>query len=587
MSPVDSLRDSLIAERAAASTFGDVHAAVARVTHYNRQYAAGKLTMDGLTCPTGREPSPADLARWVPDCPADEEAKASRTAADTMRKVALCLGDPRKPLDRPDRVTITDGRIGLSFGTIDFATAEPVERGINPDTGEPFASYATDDVSMADVARLQTPGGMAAACAVLIESSDRSPNWVTCCRLWSLAGNPLLPHPLAPLVDAWQRLSPVSSDWDTRQHANLPGPLARTRHVVPARDLADDDSKARLPFDWDAYATPAPSDAPRFEVGYLPTLEPGPSVLPLALLDTFTVGAGRGRGGPVPVPERLLWETILAVPPANRAHAAELRVTLGDLARMVWPGTRWYERKHGPALLRALDYLDTRAIRWRADGQDHDGVRVFTVWRLPHETAVGTEVTLIASLPPVGSHQGPQVDRLALRTLAARGARQHRAMACAACLWDAYATIKGRLVAPTLPVVNRNPAGYVLDARGKLVTERDGRPTRRPTHERAVQTGDREANPEADRYPWLTDRDLLLLCHPEVASRAAGIRAQRHRTIETLTALRDDGLLDFEERYRHVRGGRELEAVRLLPSAAHVETHAARWAARKHNRAGA
>ena len=393
-------------------------------------------------------------------------------------------------------------------------------------------------------------------------------------------------HPLAPIVAAWQHHTPVSSDWDTRQHANLPGPLTRTRHVVAARDLADEDSKARLPFDWDAYATPAPPDAPRFEVGYLPTLEPGPSVLPLALLDTFTGGAGRGRGGPVPVPERLLWETILAVPPANRAHAAELRATLGALARKVWPASRWDESKHGPALLRALDYLDTRAIRWRADGQDHDGVRVFTVWRLPQETAFDTEVTLIASLPPVGSHQGPQVDRLALRTLAARSARQHRAMACAACLWDAYATIKGRMVAPTLPVVERNPAGYVLDTRGRVVSEH-GAPTRRATHRNAVQTGAREPNPEADRYPWLDDRDLLLLCHLEIASTPAGIREQRHRTIKTLTALRDNGLLYFEARYRSVRGGRELEAVRLLPSVAHVEAHAARWAARKHNRAGA
>ena len=77
-------------------------------------------------------------------------------------------------------------------------------------------------------------------------------------------------------------------------------------------------------------------------------------------------------------------------------------------------------------------------------------------------------------------------------------------------------------------------------------------------------------------------------CFPPILKhRICLLRAQRHRTIETLTALRDDGLLDFEERYRHVRGGRELEAVRLLPSAAHAEAHAARWAARKHNRSGA
>ena len=172
-------------------------------------------------------------------------------------------------------------------------------------------------------------------------------------------------------------------------------------------------------------------------------------------------------------------------------------------------------------------------------------------------------------------------------TLAASSARQHRAMACAYCLWDAYGTVNGRLIAPTLPVVERNPAGYVLDARSRVVSEH-GAPTRRATHRHAVQTGAREPNPEADHYPWLADRDLLLLCHLELASTAAGIRKQRERTHETLTALRDDGRLDFEARYRTPRHGgpRELEAVRLLPTAAHVEAHTARWAAHKHRRDG-
>ena len=42
--------------------------------------------------------------------------------------------------------------------------------------------------------------------------------------------------------------------------------------------------------------------------------------------------------------------------------------------------------------------------------------------------------------------------------------------------------------------------------------------------------------------------------------------------------------LDFETRYRNVRGGRELDAVRLLPSVEHRKAHAARWAARKYSK---
>ena len=169
---------------------------------------------------------------------------------------------------------------------------------------------------------------------------------------------------------------------------------------------------------------------------------------------------------------------------------------------------------------------------------------------------------------------GPPVAPPGRGLLAAASARQHRMMQAAYCL-----------IAPTLPVVRRNHAGYVVDARDKVVTER-GAPTRRATHRRAVQTGDREANPEADRYPWLADRDLILLGYRFVAATPGERRNQRRRVHEAAVALRDRGALDFEAEYRTPKhGGRtELVALRLLPSAEHAAAHAARWAARKHDR---
>jgi len=192
---------------------------------------------------------------------------------------------------------------------------------------------------------------------------------------------------------------------------------------------------------------------------------------------------------------------------------------------------------------------------------------------------------LVVTLPP-GSKQGPQVDRKLLRTLAARSARQHRAMVAAFCLFDKYGTVNGRLIDQTLPVVRRDPAGYVVDVHGRHVIER-GAPTRRATHRRAVRTGDRVQNPAAERaYPWLEGDDVILLCHAEAAANPAARRDQRRRVSETLEALRARAALDFEARYRTpIHGGpQELQAVRLMPSDEHREAHAARWAARKHGR---
>ena len=76
----------------------------------------------------------------------------------------------------------------------------------------------------------------------------------------------------------------------------------------------------------------------------------------------------------------------------------------------------------------------------------------------------------------------------------------------------------------------RGAAGYVLGASGKVLTER-GRPSRRATPPRAVQTDQREPNPEALRhYPVLTGHDLILAGYPRVADTFAERRDQRRRS---------------------------------------------------------
>ena len=306
------------------------------------------------------------------------------------------------------------------------------------------------------------------------------------------------------------------------------------------------------------------------------------------MLELFTAAASRGSGGPVPVPARIGWEVVIALDATARTGgAARLDCTLDDLHRMVYPATSRWERRKGPRLVRGLFNLDAARVRWRGDATG--GLYpLVEVYRLPTRTTPDEPVLFLSHLPP-GSQQGPQADSLLLRHLAAASARQHRIMLAGYCLFDKYGTAKGRLIAPTLPVVRRDPAGYVVDARSRVATEKGGAPTRRATHPLAVQTGERERNPAADSYPWLAGRDLILLGYPFVAATAAVRRVQRQRVHEAAKKLRERGALDFEAEYQTPRhGGRpELVALRLLPSAGHVAAHAARWAARKHDRRGA
>ena len=102
------------------------------------------------------------------------------------------------------------------------------------------------------------------------------------------------------------------------------------------------------------------------------------------------------------------------------------------------------------------------------------------------------------------------------------------------------------MVGATRPEVQRDAAGYVLDARGNVVTEH-GQPTRRATHLKAVHTGRRESNPAVTQYPVLTPEDLVHMCYPGVAKNVNTRRVQALRARETLEAMQNDGVIQLIE----------------------------------------
>ena len=386
-----------------------------------------------------------------------------------------------------------------------------------------------------------------------------------------------------------QQVSPISAQWDDRQHVNLPAPLAQTYHLAPARKLHD--GQTALPFDYDLLASPPEHEA-RFEVGYLPTLEPEPSMLvPHALLDLWDSGASRGRHGPVPLARRIGLEVLLAVPPDARANEAVLlSTTMGELAGGVWPSTKYVPKRHGPMLVRDLHVVHDGRVAW-SDGK-HGSLRVLAAVRdWPRSFHRDARLAFDVRLPP-GSRQGPQIDRNAVR-MTWFSYRHNRLLLTAYCLFDRYGTVHGRMVAPTLPAVLRNEAGYLLDARGKVIAER-GAPTRRATHKRAVQTGERVPNPEAlTRYRALIGRDLILAGFSRVKEAHADVRDQRRRVIDAAKDLAKPvakppkrGATDQRRpaliRAEVIGPDGPNRGLRIMPTDDYLVAHAARWAARKH-----
>ena len=173
---------------------------------------------------------------------------------------------------------------------------------------------------------------------------------------------------------------PVPAEWDDRRYNNLALPLANTRYLVCVRTqndgqglLFEDDPIRHVP------APPAPE--PRFEVGYLPGLEPPPSKLvPCALLTLWNPAPASGSHGSVPRLCRVGWAPLLAVPPDARINEnVSLEIELGKLAALVNPCTvtmredgvsGYRSTQHGPQLVEALralnDPANGGAVAWRA-----------------------------------------------------------------------------------------------------------------------------------------------------------------------------------------------------------------------------
>ena len=368
---------------------------------------------------------------------------------------------------------------------------------------------------------------------------------------------------------------PPKVDRDTRRHTNLPGPLATTRHVmsIPAMGTG-----GQMPH------SPPPAE-PRYDVGYLPETELS-ELVPEALLNLFHAEEGPG---PMPLEASMGWEVLLAPSPDDfNGRTADLTIDIEILHSLLTPGTKYVASRHGPLLRVAARKLNDpdNAVMWRASA-DAQPILLVTVYMPPSNPydrgmKVGFYVTR-----PAGSRQGPQVDRVLLRHLRAKGWRLHRVMMTGYCIWDRRATVKGHLIELTAPAkVRTNSAGYSISATGRVLTDSKGRPTRSTTHPKAVQIGEaRVQRSNLDQYyPWFADRDLLLLGSRTVGNTRAARRKQRWQVLQVLNTMRKNGWLDYEAAYRSVRGGRELEAVRLLPSDDHRKAHAARRRAYKHRK---
>ena len=367
-------------------------------------------------------------------------------------------------------------------------------------------------------------------------------------------------HPLAPLVRAWQARPQLRVEPDRKENAIMPAKLGGIR------DLRE------LPGEWqvpDAAGPIAKEDWPELGLEPLDGLEPVLPVLPLVIFDASGgVSTSRGRGAALPL--RLFLEIVMAVPADARGSRLDLAIRVADLIPWLWPTMEGRESSYRPArqgamLREAIETLNRIAVPVPGrHGPEYPNFwSCVLVRRRPGYLGLDSEDELLLDVRlPEGSGSGPLVHRPTLRRWGVRSAPAYRAALGLAYYWNRYLTLDGRRLPPIVPEVKRNREGHLLGADGEVLRLKDDRPVTHWADRRAVRTGGFLRNPEMDRLPWLSPRNVLLLCAPEAAMENANTR---RRTLQdarkALRAMETAGDLRIEE----APFGPRASAIRILP----------------------
>ena len=280
--------------------------------------------------------------------------------------------------------------------------------------------------------------------------------------------------PLAPLVNAWQqRPRPVEPN------------RRDTDRVIPARlAMANSSNNLRLLFSPAAHAEYGPDGKQLVMPGFVNVDTPSPA-LPLALYD---LGAGPtispGRGAPLAL--RMFIESVLSVPmqERERGQPVAMSVSLREFLKWLYPTRTPSPAEYWPRLMaavEALDSWDARVPLYDPQTKRSELRRVVSVGGIPRGPgALDESVRIIVDLPP-GSGNGPQVSNN-LRLWGVKSAPAYRLLINLAYQWHN-------------PGVTKIPVG-----KGKA--------------RRWVQVEDPE------RYPKITDADLVFLTFPTMSSRS-------------------------------------------------------------------
>ena len=181
----------------------------------------------------------------------------------------------------------------------------------------------------------------------------------------------------------------------------------------------------------------------------------------------------------------------------------------------------------------------------------------------PNDFAVRLSVKLLETQ----TFNGMAIEKFPLRLTGKRSLPQRNALRASYWIFDHYGTTKKwGLADPKKPKVEeRDETDGALLKDGRRLFDSRGKPLKNPYHPEAVPLLGREKNPAAvNRYPILSEKDLLFACYP--LGYPQGERKKYIRRSEThFTALENEGFIEIDRD--------PPDGWRILPSKQHIRAY--------------
>ena len=377
-----------------------------------------------------------------------------------------------------------------------------------------------------------------------------------------------IPHPLALILRAWlqeQTAKHITREYD-RKH---PVAILRSGSLGSIRDVVLD-----MEGTGQSLLITKEGEIPKDNQLVLFGSEPD-SILP-AILPFNRMWDGRSkkttRGGAVSHGVRIADEAFFPIEKGELE--VELKFDLGMLLRAYHPDLTEEQltSNRGKYLKFIIEGLaQVQYLGWEYTENGKTGIWVPV--KMPDNFMPSIKSTddfairITVSLPEQQYYNGMAIEKFPLRLTGKRSLPQRNALRASYWIFDHYGTTKKwGLADPKKPKVEgRDETDGALLKDGKRLFDSRGKPLKNPYHREAVPLLGREENPAAvNRYPILSEKDLLFACYPLGCPQ--GERKKYIKRSKThFSALETEGFIEIDRA--------PPDGWRILPSKQHIRAH--------------